>query len=227
MKQLTCVLACCCILAASLEAQPPRRKTVYENKNFQFCISVPSGWEGGEPFTQNGIVLAPRSSKLYFRPPQMTIGARVNQPSEQNEQRPQTLKENIDSIIQSLQQYGAAENLQIIKETDATVQGVPARSITLRYRDASSGDDWVVKDLNFIDRGNVVYFVELRFHPRDLDALTSIWEAVVQSLRIHCGGTKSTKSGRVPSQRLAGCPTFAAAVAAKVGISPPLRGLCS
>lgn len=192
MRKFTCFSIYCCVLTASLMGQSAKR-TVYRNKDYQFCVSLPRGWVGGESFTKNGITLTPTNANRYKRAPQITVGARINQPSEQNDERPQTLKEDVDSIIPALREYDAAENVQIIKEIDTTIQMVPARSIALQYRNSRTGEDWSIKHTELIDRKEIVYFIELTCDPKDAEALSVICEGVVKSLRIHCEGRGAAK----------------------------------
>jgi hypothetical protein len=118
--------------------------------------------------------------------PQIMVGAHVNQSSEQDDKKPQTLAETVESIGKDLRQYGAAENLHVINKEVTSLQGLPAQSITLKYRDGRSGKEWMIKDFTIIDKQQIVYFVELKCQPEDTTTMSDVWRAVVRSLHIHC-----------------------------------------
>lgn len=180
MKEFFCLLACCLFTMAAMG------QTKYMNRNYDYCIQVPQGWSGGESFTQNGAILTPRNSQTYVLPPRIAVGARANQPSEQAGDRPQTLDEMIQMEVDSLQKYGSAKDLHIIQQKQLTVMGLPARAVTIQYTNSQSRAQWLLEDMNVVDQKNVVYFVELKCHPKDAATLGPIYDMIVSSLRLHC-----------------------------------------
>jgi hypothetical protein len=182
-------MVCCLsisIVCASISADDKSQvQKLYSNKNFDFCIHFPGNWSSSESYTRNGVTLAPNNASAFSLPPRITVGAHIDQPS-QTSNGPQTLDENIQSSVDSLREYGSVSDIQILKKDVMTLQRLPARAITLKYRDSHSGDEWFVKDINLIDQKNVVYFAELKCHPKDTVALESIFDALVQSLRLQC-----------------------------------------
>jgi hypothetical protein len=162
-----------------------QKQKSYSNKNFDFCINVPSNWSYGESLTRNGATLTPNDSRGFSVPPRITVGAHANQPSE-TEHRPQTLDENIQSSIDSLREYGAATDIRILKKEEITLQQLPARVITIQYRDSQSGHEWFVKDVNLIDRENIVYFAELKCSPKDAAVLEPIFDALAHGFHLQC-----------------------------------------
>jgi len=194
-RQLTyCILAGATISAAA-GGQATKQQT-YFNRNYKFCVRVPANWSQGEPFTRNGAVLSPNDTKAFSAPPRITVGAYPDQPSE-TEDRPQTLDENIQSVVNSLKQYGSAVDIRILKNDKETLQNLDAQTISLQYRESNTGQEWFTKDVNLIDGHRIVYFVELKCHPKDAGALESIFDDVVKSLRLECNGkTRTSKFTR-------------------------------
>jgi hypothetical protein len=182
---MVCCL-CISVVCASISADDKsQEQKSYSNKNFDFCIHFPANWSSSESYTRNGATLAPNDATAFSLSPRITVGAHMDQPS-QTGNGPQTLDENIQSSVDSLREYGSALDIQILKKDAITLQHLPAGSITLKYRDSHSGDEWFVKDVNLIDHKNIVYFAELKCHPKDAVALESIFDALVQSLRLQC-----------------------------------------
>lgn len=177
-----CALIVCAASTPDNEHRPNHR---YFNVNFHFCVDIPSTWSYGESYTRNGATLAPKDKQAFLLPPRINVGAHANQPSE-NDGRPQTLDENIQSVVTSLREYASATDIQIIKTEDLTLQGLPARVVTLQYRDSQSHEQWFLKDLNLIDQRNIVYFLELKCQTKDAVALSAVFDSMVKSLRLGC-----------------------------------------
>ncbi|HWZ55756.1 MAG TPA: hypothetical protein VNZ63_06770 [Verrucomicrobiae bacterium] len=192
LQSMVCFL-CISAMCASISADDKSKdQKSYANKNFDFCIHFPANWTSSESYSRNGATLAPSNAKAFSLPPRISVGARVDQPS-QTGNGPQTLDENIQSSIDSLREYGSALDIQVLKKDAITIQRLPARAITLKYRDSHSEDEWFVKDVNLIDHQNTVYFAELKCHPKDAIALESIFDALVQSLRLQCRSRTRTE----------------------------------
>jgi len=189
---MVCCL-CISVVCASISADDKSQiQKLYSNKNFDFCIHLSADWSSSESYTRNGVTLAPNNTTAFSLPPRITVGAHVDQPSQTGD-GPQTLDENIQSIVDSLREYGSALDIQILKKNAMTLQRLPARAITFKYRDSHAGDEWFVKDVNVIDQKNIVYFAELKCHPKDAVALESIFDALVQGLRLHCKSKTRTE----------------------------------
>lgn len=184
-KKLAVCLLCLLAVCPYTSGARPNKSKQYYNKNFDFCLALPSTWTYQESFTRNGAIFAPSNARTFSRQPQITVGAHIDQPSEQGD-RPQTLDENVQSGIDSLRKYASAEGLRITKREDLVIQGLPARIVALQYEDTKSNEQWFSKDLNVIDQRHIVYFVELKCHPKDAAALERIFDALVRSLRLQC-----------------------------------------
>jgi len=178
---------------ASISADDRSQKLKrYYNKNFDFCVEFPPNWTYQESFTRNGATFAPSDRRAFSLPPQISVGAHIDQPSE-NEDRPQTLDENVQSGIDSLRRYGLAEDLQITRQEDLVIQGLPARMVALQYRDPKSNKQWFSKDMNVIDQRHIVYFVELKCHLQDAGSLEPIFDSLVHSFRLQCRGKSKAR----------------------------------
>jgi len=185
-KSLLGTLISCLFIAlvcAAAEDSPGRK--YYANRKFEFCVQRPANWSLSESFTRNGATMAPGNVTAFSRPPRITVGAHMNQPN-QSGSEPQTLDENVQAIVDSLKEYGAAQDVQVLKKDGLTLQGLRAQAITLKFTDKSSENQWFQKDVNLIDQANTVYFVELKCHPKDAGVLEPVFDELVQSLRIRC-----------------------------------------
>src|SRR5690242_9415188 len=177
---LVCLLAC----AYALGGAPPEKSKQYHNENFDFCLQFPSTWTYQESFTRNGAGFAPKDGSFAVMHASISVGAHTDQPSETG--TPQTVDQNIQAVAESLRKYDAAVDIQILKREELTLQGLPARTVTLRYRNSQSGEDRFLKDINLVDDKNIVYFLELECHPNDGAALLPVFDRIVKSLRLAC-----------------------------------------
>jgi hypothetical protein len=187
-----CLLQCLLGLTLAGYAGEPAEWTSYSNSRFAFCVGFPSDWARSEPITQNGITLAPKTAKGFVFRPTIAVGAYRNQPSEQDASRPQTLEELFQTDLKSLRESQKAEQISVVDKQTITIQGLHALASSVRYRDPETGEEWLDRDLNVIDGQNIVYFLELKCHPRDAGRLFPVYEKMLRSLRLGC---------RVPGRR--------------------------
>ena len=187
-----------CIATISVAAEKAPQYQHYVNRRFSYCINFHKTWQLSESMTQNGVTLTPKSAEVFAHLPRISVGAHANQPS-QDGRHPQTLDENIQAVVESLKEYGSAENIQVLDQHTSVLQGLPAKTITLRFSDRRSNSEWFLKDANLIDAGNVVYFIELRCHPKDAVILEPIFDELVQSLHIQCKSHSSGRTGATDS----------------------------
>jgi hypothetical protein len=122
--------------------------------------------------------------------PKITVGARINQPSTQNEQRGQTLDEIMNDTSANLEKYSNAIDIRVIEDKKWNLGGFIARSITLQYTDSQTKIEWYFADTNVIDGAGIVYFIELESSPKNALQLKSTYNAVVNSLNFECARNK-------------------------------------
>lgn len=187
-KQLAICLLCLVAWACALDGAPANRSKQYYNKNFDFCLQFPSTWTYQESFTRNGAIFAPSDARTFSRQPQITVGAHINQRFEENGPS-QTLEDIFNSGVHSLREYDRADEITVVAKKNLTIDGFPALATTIQYK--QSGKEWFDKDVNLIDKKQIVYFAELKCHPKDAAVLEAIFDAAVRSLRLQCSKTRT------------------------------------
>lgn len=100
------------------------RWTLYRNSHYSFLLRYPADqWSHYEPIDGNGVVLAPRDQSRFHLPPQIRVGGGVGQPSDADEFRNETLEEDFQAGLNSLNEYGHAKNVTVLSKTAAKVEG--------------------------------------------------------------------------------------------------------
>jgi hypothetical protein len=95
----------------------------------------------------------------------------------------QSLEENVQQVIVSLRQSEGVEELKLIDKYQVSLSGVRAIVFTVTYKDSKSGKEWFSKDLTAIDKGQIVYFVELKCDPRDKKLLLPVFDQIVRTFK--------------------------------------------
>ena len=188
MKPITIFSIIAVGLLWPMVGQPAGMKS-YKNENYGFCINYPRDWQGQEPFDKNGILLIPRSPDGYVVRPEITVSARINQPSETDENKPQTLQEIADFELASIRDYEHPRSLRLLSQSDTHICSSAAHVMTVEFTESKSGEAHVFREMFFISPKDIVYKVGLECHLKDSDRASQIWEEIVQSLKL-CGEIK-------------------------------------
>ncbi len=162
----------------------------YTNRDFNYCVEYPAGWIHSESLSKNGALFAPKDTRPFAVVPKISVGARTNQPSVQDEQRVQTLDEIVNDTVPDLERYENAVDVRVIREDRKTLHGLPARSIAVRYTDSRTKEELYILTTNVVDNAGIVYFIELKCSPKNASELTSTYKIVVNSLSFGCGRKK-------------------------------------
>jgi hypothetical protein len=155
----------------------------YLNANYNFCIDYPSDWRTSEPFDGNAVALVQLNVQGYPRT-EITVGGRVNQPSEHDETRGETLQEIWDSGVKALAEYGKPTDVSVIEQKRVSLAGYPALATKYEYK--TSGQRWYVQEIVFITRSSAVFELALTCRPEEVQQLTPVFDAVVGSFKIRC-----------------------------------------
>lgn len=139
-----------------------------------------------EAFTQNGVSLTPLDASSFHSPPRIVVGARVNQPSENDETRSRTLQEDSEFGINSLREYGGADEVRILDRQSTKVQGYPALLTSVRYKKGALKEVWQSFDLTILTQDGTIFFIELECHPDDLLKLRPTFEHLQKSFKLRC-----------------------------------------
>ena len=194
-KKFQLIVWCVCIAASAciFAGDEPRTSKLYYNKNFAFCVDSPADWSYADSFTRNGAIFAPKRLGGVSLPPRISVGAYVDQPSESGNGA-QTLDENIQSSIESLRKHGSAIDVLILKTKEIILQNLPARSLTLEYRDAKSGQQWFKEEIDLMNEKKIVYFLELECSPKDAAPLQAVFDSLIHSFRLKCDRKGETRT---------------------------------
>ncbi len=155
----------------------------YFNANYNFCIDYPNNWQTWEPFDRNAVALIQPNVQGYPRT-EITVGGRVNQPSEKDETRGETLQEIWDSGAKALAEYGKATNVSVIEQKRISLVGYPALATTYEY--TKNGQRWREQEVIFLTRSSTVFELALTCHPGEVEKLTPVFDEVVRSFKIQC-----------------------------------------
>lgn len=157
-----------------------------ENSHYNFLLRYPADqWSHYEPIDGNGVVLALRDQSRFHLPPQIRVGGGVGQPSDADESRNETLEEDFQAGLNSLNEYGHAKNVTVLSKTAAKVEGRSAIASTIRYEDSATHTVWFHKEVLIHSNGDSPrYFLELRCAPEDVPALVPLFDRVFKTFRI-------------------------------------------
>lgn len=169
-------------VAASAVGQSGSRH--YFNENYNFCIDYPSQWQHDEPFDGNAISLTPPGQKLPYPHPEITVGGRVNQPSEQDESRGETLEEMFESGLAAIKEYGKASAIEVTEKRWSTLAGYRALVSDIEY--TNDNQRWHEHQILILTRSEAVFEISATFYPSQTQQFMPIFHKIVRSFRIRC-----------------------------------------
>lgn len=187
VSQRSAVVLITAMFAVGLSAQSKpatgARSRHYFDANYNFCVDYPANWQTWEPFDRNAVALLPPGVQGYPST-EITVGGRVNQPSETDETRGETLQEIWDSGVKSLAKYGKASSISVVEQKQTSLAGYPA--LATKYEYTEGGQRWHVQEIVFITRSQAVFELALTCHPEEVQKLTPVFDAIVRSFKIQC-----------------------------------------
>ena len=168
-----------CLMVCSLHVQG---QSVYKNKNYGFSVTQPKGWSRQVAFDKNGVVFdSPGASSVSA---EIRVGARVIQPFEDAPSSSQTLDKIMNSFSETLEEYGKATKLSILRKERIFFGGMDGGLIAARYTDSKTGNARYVIEADAIHPSGAVYSVALECDPKESAHFTSIFEEVLRSLTV-------------------------------------------
>jgi hypothetical protein len=156
----------------------------YFNQNYNFCIDYPSQWQEQVPFDGNAIELTPPEQKLRYPYPKITVGGRVNQPSEQNDTRGETLEEVFDSDLAAIQGWEKARAVKVVEKHWSKLVGYTAIVSDIEY----TIDDQRLHEhqILILTASEAVFEITSTCHPGQMQQFTPVFQGIVRSFRIRC-----------------------------------------
>ena len=175
-------------VALGLRGSDSKNSRKYWNERYNFCIEYPRDWARKESFTRNGVGLQPKKPSGLSAVPNIAIGARVNQPSEADQERLRTLEEDFQFMLESLQEQ--EEDVAVLSKEKGLLQGLPAITSTIYFIDRRSRRPTFVKDVILKTDYERIYFLSLECHPDDAPSVVPILDKIVESFKLHCRPNK-------------------------------------
>jgi hypothetical protein len=143
-----------------------------------FCFKYPSSWSVlGEVFDGRGVAVAPRQKQERTLWDAITVALVV--PPPEGDKEPLGLNGVIEQATSGLRDEG--QNFETLQRQQRTVDHQPAQLLKARYREKSTGHEWVEEVLFIEGPDNEVYSVALKCSPQELARLEPVFAAVVAS----------------------------------------------
>jgi len=155
----------------------------------------------GEIFAGNGVVVAPPQTQERALWGSITVALVVPPPHEDEE--PLGLNGVIEEATSGLREGG--QNFETLQRQQRTVDHKPAQILKARYRDKSTGHEWIEEMLFIEGPDNEIYSVALKCSPQELARLEPVLTGVLASWILPepeppVGDTEpTTKQSKTPS----------------------------
>ncbi len=175
------LLAGCASTCLGQSSVPAHRATVpskqYCHPSAGFCFRYPGTWTVlGDIFNGNGVVIAPQQKGEREQWDAITVALVL--PADENGEGP-SLNKIIEQTTADMR--GAGQDFQTLQRKELTVDHNPAQMLKARYRENSTGRDWV-EELIFIEgQENAIYSVSLKCAPQNLARLEPALKALLAS----------------------------------------------
>jgi hypothetical protein len=168
------------IAAGQTSPSVPTRKPAAWKRYCQpeggFCFKYPSSWSMlGEVFDGNGVVVAPPQKEDRALWDAITVALVV--PPPQGDGEPLGLNGVIDRATSGLRESG--QNFETLQRQERTVDNQPAQMLKTRYREKSSGRDWIEEMIFIEGPDNEIYSVVLKCSPQSVVRLEPALKGVL------------------------------------------------
>ncbi len=164
------------LLGAPVSKAAPWKR--YCQPDVGFCFKYPGSWSMlGEVLNSNGVVVAPRQKEDRALWDAITIALVV--PSPEGNEEPLGLNGVIELATSRLQKSG--QSFETLQRQERTVDHQPAQMLKVRYREKSSGRDWIEAMVFIEGPGNEIYSVVLKCSPQNLAQLEPALNGVLAS----------------------------------------------
>ena len=174
-------------------AAPAKR---YCHAAADFCFCYPSSWSIlGDIFAGNGVVIAPEQAGDRALWDEITVA--LISPAPGDGQEGPSLNHVIDQATAAMRDTG--DNLQMLQRQERTIDHNPAQVLKTRYREKSTGREWL-EELVFIEGPqSEIYSVALKCAPEHLARLEPAMKQVLASWTLPQPSTE-THPQSAPSQ---------------------------
>ncbi len=190
------------IAAGQTSPSVPTRKPAAWKRYCQpeggFCFKYPSSWSMlGEVFDGNGVVVAPPQKEDRALWDAITVALVV--PPPQGDEEPLGLNGVIDRATSGLRESG--QNFETLQRQERTVDHQPAQMLKTRYREKSSGRDWIEEMIFIEGPDNEIYSVALKCSPQSVVRLEPALKGVLAgwTLPESAAGPPSDESAKKPA----------------------------
>jgi len=167
-------------ISSSAQTTSPHRPVspkLYCNTSDKFCFHYPSSWIVlGEVFNGDGVVVAPQQKDDRAVWDAITV-ALVAVPS--NSDTVPSLNGIIGQAAKSMREVG--QDFQTLQRRELTVAHNPAQILKARYRENSTGRDWIEEVIFVQGVGDAVYSGALKCAPEHLARLEPVLQQIVAS----------------------------------------------
>jgi len=155
----------------------------YCHPSVGFCFRYPSSWMMlGEVFGGKGVVVAPEQKGDRALWDAITVAVIAPPAGDGGQTNARTLDGVIEQATSAMREAG--QNLQTLQRQQQTVDGNPAQMLKTRYRENSTGRDWI-EELVFIQGPeNEIYSVALKCAPEHLVRLEPVLKGLLGSWRL-------------------------------------------
>lgn len=168
--------------AASQAAAPAHKPAVpwkrYCQPSAGFCFKYPPAWTTlGEVFDGNGVVIAPPQKEdraLWYE-----ITLAMVAPSPEGDEEGPGLNGIIEQAMAAMREAG--QNFVTLQRQERTVDHKPAQMLKAKYREKTTGHDWVEEMIFIQGPENEIYSVALKCAPQDLARLEPVLSEVLKS----------------------------------------------
>ena len=167
----------CVVLAQGPSHKAPAWKR-YCHPSEGFCFKYPASWNMlGEVFEGKGVVVAPTQTIEQSLWDEITVA--MVAPPPQGDEEGLDLNGVVEQAAAGMREAG--QNFVTLQRQDRTVDHKPAQLLKARYREKSSGRDWI-EELVFIDGpDNEIYSVALKCAPQNLTRLEPVLKGMLAS----------------------------------------------
>ena len=153
----------------------------------------------GEIFDGNGVVVAPPQKQERTLWDSITVALVV--PPPQGDEEPLGLNGVIEEATSGLREGG--QNFETLQRQQRTIDHKPAQILKARYRDKSTGHEWIEEMLFIEGPDNEIYSVALKCSPQELARLEPVLTGVLASWTLPepeppVGDTEPTTKSKTP-----------------------------
>lgn len=187
--QLLCCSISVCVAAALAAPDAPLKQDrswkLYENPQWNYCVSYPSRWLKGDAFDGAGIFVE-TGTKKYSKPlGAMDVGALAEPDVAVSLTQPVNLLDDFEVHLDGLKKFERAESVVILDRREMQILGQSALFTKDRYYDPQDRADWA-EEIIFLRRKGTLYRLELECRLDQLPRFEPVFNLLVRTFRFDC-----------------------------------------